>query len=325
MRAPAAIAILFAFGASGVRADDSVWDRATLDVDIESARFDYQRHLEAGDEDVQLAVTNGELRSKRRHVMNALASYRAAINAMPDEPEAHYRLGVAEYTFMLACETVHASTALLCDPDNPDPAVMQDVVDHWHKFTELAPLDNRGNALLFPRAILHTKLATKEHFQLAIADYEAILDRREGAQIGATDDTTLSNLAETYMMVDRLDDAIGTYERAAAIGADTSTMYGLAVALDRDGQGTRARQIISQQGTEAFEQFQDSVAKGRTFFVPDGEQYYYLALVNEALGLKQQAIIHYDLFLRSGAHPQYQARAKHNRDAIRAKLPNRDK
>jgi tetratricopeptide (TPR) repeat protein len=324
MRAPAVIAIIFAFGASGVRADDSVWDRATVDVDEEAARFDYERNLEAGDEDVQLAVSDSEARSKRRHVMHALAAYRAAIAAKPDEPEAHYKLGVAEYTFLLACDNRH-TVSLLCDPDNPDPAVMEDVVAHWHKFTELAPLDSRGFALLFPRAILHTKLATKDHFLLAIADYEAILDRREGSQIGPADDTTLSNLAETYMMVDRLDDAIATYERAAAIGADTSTLYGLAVALDRDGQGTRARRIIADQGKDAFEQFQASVAIGRTFFVPEGEAYYYLALVNEALGLNQQAIIHYDLFLRSGAHPQYQARAKHNRDALKAKLPNRDK
>jgi tetratricopeptide (TPR) repeat protein len=313
--------LTLAVAATGVRAD-SVWDEATTDVDAEQAKFSYQRNLEAGNEDVQLAVSELDPKRKRSHVLHALAAYRNSIAAMPDEPEAHYRLGIAEYTFMLACKQAWA----LCDPDNPDPQVLRDVVDHWHRFTDLAPLDTRGNALLFPRAILHTKLATKADFLLAVADYEELIDRHDGDDITARGtDNTLSNLAETYMMVDRLDDAIETYDRANALGGDISTVYGLAVALDRDGQGTRARQVIAKLGLEAFTDFEANVAAGQTFFVPEGEVYYYRALVEEALGLPQQAIIHWDLYIRSGAHPQYQPRAKHNRDALKAKLPHREK
>lgn len=322
-RAPGVLAIMLAFGASGVRAD-SVWDQAVVDTDAESAEFAYERSLEAGNEDVQLAVTESDLSAKKHHVEHAMTAYRAAIKAKPDGAEAHYRLGIAEFTFYLACDTAHPT--LTCDASAPDPAVQQDVVDHWHKFTDLAPLDIRGDGLLFPRAILHTKLATRDNLLLAIADYEALADRREGTEvIGGSAENILSNLAETYMMVDRLDDAIATYDRAVALGADTSTIYGLAVALDRDGQGTRARELIKKLGNDAYESFQLRVAAGDTFFVPDGEVYYYLALVDESLGLNQQSIIHWDLYIRSGAHPQFQPRAKHNRDALSAKLGRKEK
>jgi len=320
--APGVLAIMLAFGAGGVRAD-SVWDQAVVDTDAESAQFSYDRNLEAGNEDVQLAVTDVQNSSeKMHHALHALTEYRNAIKAKPDAAEAHYRLGIAEYTFFLACKDPN----IMCDPNALDPQVMQDVVEHWHKFRELAPLDIRGESLLFSCAILHTKLGTQDNLLQAIADYEALIDRREGTDaIGGDKETVLSNLAETYMMVDRIDDSIATYDRAVALGADTSTIYGLAVALDRDGQGTRARELITRLGADAYQEFQDKIAKGLTFFVPDGEVYYYLALVDEALGLYQQSIIHWDLYIRSGAHPQFQPRAKHNRDAIAAKIGRKAK
>src|SRR5690349_22484972 len=128
--APGVLAIMLAFGAGGVRAD-SVWDEAVVDTDAESAQFSYDRNLEAGNEDVQLAVTDMPGTSeKMHHALHALAEYRSAIKAKPEAAEAHYRLGIAEYTFFLACKTANN----MCDPDALDPQVMQDVVDHWHKF-----------------------------------------------------------------------------------------------------------------------------------------------------------------------------------------------
>lgn len=321
--APGVLAIMLAFGAGGVRAD-SVWDQAVVDTDAESAQFSYDRNLEAGNEDVELAASEQSQDVKARHVTDAVTAYRAAIKASPELPEAHYRLGLTEFAFMLACNRKTAWK--LCDPGNLDPAVIQDVVNEWHIFTDRAPLDIRALGLLFERALLHTKLGTPENFGLAVADYESLSNRLDGSTLGLADETTiLANLAETYMMLGRIDDALATYERAVARGGDPSTVYGFAVALDRDGEGTRARELVTKLGLDAYEQFQRDIKDGKTFFVPDGEVYYYLALVDEALGLNQQSIIHWDLYLRSGAHPQFQPRAKHNRDALAAKIGRKAK
>ncbi len=46
------------------------------------------------------------------------------------------------------------------------------------------------------------------------------------------------------------------------------------------------------------------------FFVPDGEKYYYAALINEAFGKFEEALADWQHFLASGAHPQYRPRAQ---------------
>jgi tetratricopeptide (TPR) repeat protein len=317
-RASVAIGLVGAslLAGAAARADDTIWDRAVAEDEALAARARYEQELEIGNEDVQLAASEVSWRDKKRHVVHAVSAYRNATIALPDEPEAHYRLATTQYTYYLVCQT----PTPLCDPDAVDVDVMRDVVTHMHEFTRLAPLDIRGTDLLFQRAILHTKLTTKEDLEAAVADYEAYLDRIEDNELGNDTSGILGNLAETYMMVGRLDDAIAAYERAAAMGGDVSTVYGLAVALDRDGQGTRARQIITSLKLSAFELFQQKVAKGETFFVPEGEVNYYLALVEEALGMPQQAIVHWDLFIRSKAHPEFADRAKHNRDALKARV-----
>lgn len=312
-RVVAGLAGLFATAAAA-HADETVWDRAVADPEVTAARDRYARAMADGDEEVELIAANMMWSDRHHHLTRALASYRDAVIALPDEPEGHYRLASVEFTYFLACRELTP----VCDPANPDPGAMRDVVDHLDAFTRLAPLDVRGTAILFQRAILHTKLSTRDDLLAAIADYEAYIDRSEGDGRSADLATPLANLAETLMMVGRLDDSIAAYERATALGGDVSTMYGMAVALDRDGQRTRARQIAAAQKLPGYEEFQAKVANGDTFFVPEGEVYYYFALVEEALGMTQQAIVHWDLYLRSGAHPEYVPRAKKNRDALKA-------
>ena len=76
----------------------------------------------------------------------------------------------------------------------------------------------------------------------------------------------------------------------------------------------------AQLNLTAFETFQTNVSSGKTFFVPPGEVNYYLALAEESLGMPQQALVHWERFLTSKAHPQFAPRAKHNRDVLRARL-----
>jgi tetratricopeptide (TPR) repeat protein len=300
-------------------ADDTIWDRAIADADAAASRAAYARALEDGDESIQLAGAEGEDTHKKRLVTRAVAAYRKAIAARPDEPEAHYRLGTTLFVYYYACDE---HVTLLCDPKQPDPVVMREIVDRWQSFTTLAPLDTRGDGLLFSRALLHTKLGTRDDFFAAIADYEAFRKRADDATL-ADIGNAHANLAETYMMVGRLDDAIAMYELAAQRSAEVSTIYGFAVALDRDGQRTRARQLIQSLKQTGFEAFQEQVGRGQTFFVPEEEVYFYYALVEEALGYHEQALVHYDRFLRSTAHPQYHPAADRNRKALAAKRKSR--
>ena len=118
---------------------------------------------------------------------------------------------------------------------------------------------------------------------------------------------------------DRLEDAIDTYREAIRRGANTSTMYGLAVALDRDERTDAARELIASQGKPALDLFHVSVMQGRVFFVPRGEEYYYFALAHEAFDENEEAIEYWTQYIKSGAHPEFQPRAKAHLAALATK------
>ena len=56
----------------------------------------------------------------------------------------------------------------------------------------------------------------------------------------------------------------------------------------------------------------------QTFFVPYGEEFYYFALAYEAFGMTESAIEYWQKYLMSGAHPEYQPRAKAHLDPLLA-------
>jgi hypothetical protein len=125
------------------------------------------------------------------------------------------------------------------------------------------------------------------------------------------------------MMLNRLDDAVDAYRE---IGAPThvSTIYGAAVALDRAERQQLAMDLIVAQGANGFRTFRQSVDAGITFFVPEGEKWYYFALGEEAFGNIDAAISYYRSFISSGAHPIFQPRAKAHIEALlkkRGKTP----
>ena len=185
--------------------------------------------------------------------------------------------------------------------------------------------DPRATPLLVERAVLHTRMLLlgtddpRGHLQRAADDYQARIDRE--ASSGRDLSTTMANLAETYMMLGDLDRAIAAYESVRRLGRDASATLGLAVALDRDGQGVRARELARSVGIDGFEIFKSKVEQsGEIFYVPEGERYYYFALAEEALGLDTSALGHWDLFLASGAYPMYGPRATANRAAVAGRI-----
>jgi tetratricopeptide (TPR) repeat protein len=323
IRATALLALALCSLPAVARAGADVWSSATEASDQEQVRRTYEDNMRLGDEFAVLATgdaTRGA--DKRRLVLRAVLAYENAAQARPEAAEPHYRAGLVIHSFFIECDRPTA----LCNPARSPQREVERMLAHWDEFERLSPLDPRiDNHFLFQRAILHTRLGTKDHIEAALADYQKILDRGDlasGAPLHSQFEdwsVTYSNMAETFMMLGRLDEAIPAYREALRYRHDTGQYYGLAVALDRDEQGAQAREIMATLGRHTFEAFQQSVAVGETFYVPEEERYYYFALAAESLGMTDQAIGFWDMFIRSGVYPQFQARAKANRDALIAR------
>jgi tetratricopeptide (TPR) repeat protein len=331
--------------AAGV-ADANVWQRA-VDRGVGEARQDvYEAAMRSGDEAaLQAKARMASPITVERQAKIAIDSYRRAAAAKPDEGEPWARIGDVIYEMFFDCEDDPRAGL---GPRSPlckqgfDPKRAQELIAAWDEFEKRAPLDPRltyfdadrdSNVrfILSERAIMHTKLidgadpkTLRMHLEAAAHDYEKILARANNTVEQAPSyEQWVGNLAETYMMLGRLDDAIEMYRHALPHGAHGSTLYGYAVALDRDDRGDQAKEFIVKQGEHAAMDFHTEVANGFAFFVPKGEVYYYYALIAEAFGQSEDAIENWQLYIRSGAHPEFQPRAKQHLDALLAKRVKR--
>ena len=305
----------------------NVWESALTKGKPDPAQEKYESELRKGDEHALLANTHQTTTKEvRNQIQAAIAAYKAAAAAKPKEGEPWFRLGSLINSFFLeGCERnrpqLQRTLSRVCSAGF-DSKRAEEAIEYWNQFEARAPDDPRlgvelrggTTQILFDRAILHTKLGTRPHLEAAARDYEKILERGDRAQDNF--EQTLGNLAETYMMLGRMDESLDLYREVLRNAADTSTYYGYAVALDRDEHTTQALEIIKSQGRNQREQFRDSVERGFTFFVPEGEKYYYFALADEAFGDEEQAIANWRAFIASKAHPQFQPRAKAHLDKL---------
>lgn len=330
MRIVLAAALAMALAAPAARADD-LWKDAARDPDTEVGERDYERALYDGDTNLEMAAAETVIAAKRKKYLDrALAAYERAAAARPDAAEPHFRAAAALRAFYLECNP--SQSAALCRLGGdarptlvalPPASVTERLFRHWDAFEAKAPKDPRlVDDVLFERAILHTKLATPEHLQAARRDYLKILAWRHTT---GSDSIVLGNLAETEMMLGNLDAAIAAYRRTLEIDQSVSHSFGLAVALDRDEQGHVARALLRSWGIDGVASLQKDILRSRIFYVPEGEAYYYLALGCESVGLFDDAVRFYDLFIASGAHPQFAPRARANRAAILGRSPARRK
>jgi tetratricopeptide (TPR) repeat protein len=326
------LATILGCGLATSTAHANVWERAlSHDRPERAAQELYETRLREGDEHAIMANTQS---ASRKDVLNqierALAAYRAAAAAKPQEGEPYYRIGRLLYSFYFECNEsyVRVQRSPFCDPLGRgfDRKRAEEIIAAWDAFEARAPLDPRlsvgalgDTEILFDRAILRTKLATKTHLAGAALDYEKILDRLDGTDGVA--ERVRGNLAETYMMLGRMEEALETYRHALRVGSDTATWYGYAVALDRDENPRQALEIIRSLGPDQRELFYMNVngPRASTFFVPDGEKYYYFALADQAFGHDEEAIVNWRKFLASGAHPEFHHRAKAHLDALTTK------
>jgi tetratricopeptide (TPR) repeat protein len=316
-----ALLVMLLAGSLG-HSEANVWEEA---IGNDAAKDAYESELRQGDEHALLANTRGtSYKEVKNQVGLAAASYRSAAAARPNDAEPYFRLGRLLYSFYIECTDGARSIyqSVLCNSRGLDRAKAEEVIAAWDAAEVRAPLDPRFSVgafgeseLLFRRAILHTKIATKEHLASAAKDYEKILARQDSGTDGGNE-TVIGNLAETYMMLGRLEESIDTYKEALHGAADTAVWYGFAVALDRDERTEQAFDVIKSLGRSQRDAFHAKVIRGETFFVPEGEKFYYFALGEEAFGFDDDAINFWRLFLNSGAHPQFQPRAKAHLDAL---------
>lgn len=290
---------------------DFSWDDVAPAVDAEREKYEAQLAIadqyataaaqESVDPYASDAAKKAAAKRRAAYTTEAIEAYEAAIELMPDEPEPYYRAGLLLYNAAFS------------------PSVGREIIRYWNTVERLVPLDPRVTGILFQRALTHTRMATDEHVRKGIDDYETLLRRQDVNTLTAdTAGVRLNNLAEMYMMVGELETAITLYRRALSYAHDVSFAYGLAVALDRDAQGVKAREVMADY-IGSFGQFLRQVNSGATFYVPEGEVFYYLGMAYEAIGQYADAIASFESFIASGAHPRYHARAKENISDLKAK------
>ena len=304
-----------------------VWQHAIATGSPDVIDEIYQRQLRQGDDEaIQAVVQSASTQIVTRHIDLAIRAYQTAATTHPADGEPYYRIGMLLYRFFDCTDPeVQPPT---CIPDDPTLRRrdfthydrLTQVVAAWDAFEAHAPLDPRVNALIVDRAILRTKLLTAKTNGVALLegaarDYKTALDRRDGLSLTPLEQIW-GNLAETYMMLGRLDDSIDAYKQALLVGAGASTAYGLAVAYDRDDRSLSARDVILDEGITGFETYNKDFRSGRIFYVPAGEESYYFALIEETLGKTPDAISDWQVYLRSGAHPEFQPRARAHLEAL---------
>ncbi|MEZ4362478.1 MAG: hypothetical protein R3B48_19970 [Kofleriaceae bacterium] len=296
----------------------ALWEGAATDAEASARALRYETAMHTGHELGKAAMAEGGRGGEplspglRITISNrALQAFRDAAAADPTQADPHY------YMALLLVQT-----RLDCRSCSFDEKVAADAVQAIDDFEARSPLDPRISPwLVTKRAILHTRLAgagrtlSRPHLEAALADYRTLIDRRSSER--ADSEVVYGNMAETLMMLGDLDGAIEQYRNSLRVRRSSSNTLGLAVALDRDERGTEARTLIRDLGRNELDLWTFSVISGDTFYVPDGEEFYYRALIAEATGDRTGAIENYDRFLKSGAHPRFAARATANRDALR--------
>ncbi len=258
----------------------SLWDTTDQDAD------QYKLLMDKGDSLI-LAASRYWVRDRRRSIQFATLAkdaYLLAVKADPTAADPHYKIA----TLTLAYFSYR--------PAPPSKYLKQQVL-HCNLFEKKSPFDSRLSSVYFWRAIALTKLADKASLTAAIIDYDKELATYDLSNPLVRSDSAnvIGNRAEVLMMLGRLRESISGYELAIDYGNDTVHGYGLAVALDRNGQYTRARQVVTQF---ARHDASNALSNSGTFFVPAGERYYYIALREEGRGNPVAAIAAYQTYLR---------------------------
>src|SRR5262249_3614544 len=203
----------------------------------------------------------------------AVAAYERAL-ALGEDAEIHYRAFLAAYyvDFQkdgVICTTCrdgyeavirHADAVRRIDPQTPWARELA-----WRTCASLSKLGGLGG----PDADAELERGIREY------DTWRTLTDQVGTNALRNVSISYSNEAELYMALGRLDEAIDYYTRAVETdGTESLNFFGLAVALDRDGQSRKARAAMRTAITFNSEGI-GRLTLPDVFFVPQGDLYYY--------------------------------------------------
>jgi tetratricopeptide (TPR) repeat protein len=306
-------AVVVGLGAPHQARSEDLWASASG-----AARQDpYRRAMLRGDQFALRAadqVTLGHGEPANALALRAADAYEKASAIDPRAGEPHYRASEVLYLHFVDGAT------------HPQRQPAERAIRHWTEFERKAPRDPRLEAIYFRRSLTYTKLGGADNYKRAAADYEKELRLIDP---GSTPEEqvarVLSNAAEIYMALGDLDRALTLYYDSIEFATTSQRLYafGLAVALDRDGQATKARETIRRFGGYSYEVL--NPRDGSVFFIPDGDEHYYHALGHDSAGQFESAINHYRQFLRLQPGSPYAERARTNIKQLEARLRNKGK
>jgi tetratricopeptide (TPR) repeat protein len=203
---------------------------------------------------------------RRVGIENALSRFERARELTPNDPELLFLSGraLAAWQREAGAASEHKSAEAI------ENFLALRAIDPWYEAETVA----------FELGILYTREA---RFRDAQAEYERALRLRLEVD---GDSAVLGNLAEVTMLAGDLERSVRLYERAVAEGSSDQrllSLWGLAVALDRLGERSRAIES-AQEALRSDQQPLQVLEQGGVFFVPAHERLYY-----RGLGLLAQA------------------------------------
>ena len=220
-------------------------------------------------------------------VERALAEFRKATVASPKAPEGHFAVGRALY---------HLGRFKEC-------------VASFKRVRKHDPLYPKDRLVAFWLGIAYSKLAK---FELAVREYGRAdrLAIRQGLSRGLPFRAMVNaNAAEALMALGRLDEAIQRYREAKELGPSSPlTWWGLAVALDRDEQVSKARAAL--QHVLRLDPEMKNLKQPTVFFIPPGDVHYYYAMGHLGAGKTNLAKKEFETFLKKLPKSPWAARAR---------------
>ena len=258
----------------GGKGDSDFWS----DI-AQPGRKQYQAALRKGRELFETAIRLRMPSTRLRTLEEALAAFRLAIKHNPAGAEAYFWLGKTAYALDRFKDAIAAFTAMrrLQISSGDELSVCEKLGIAYSKigrYEESVQEYNRADRLVINDASRVTHRAVWH-----------------------------ANAAESLMAMGRLEEAIQRYEEAVGLQpANILGWWGVAVAADRDGQASKAKEAV--QRALALDPNMAKPTDDGVFFVPEGDIHYYFALGYEVKNDPTRAKHEWESFLaRLGKSP----------------------
>ncbi len=274
-----------------------------------------ERCVSFGDKQLEQARSEPQLYRREQLALAVRQLCERAQQGAPLDPKPHIVL---------------SRTWLVADPAHPEqcvPGACEKALSHLVEARRLDRHLENGPRIALDTALVYSRMS---RFTEAIAEYDRALRYVSEARLWndwyeAFDDSMLwGNSAESLMALGRLEESVERYRKAVATALPGSLgwalgLWGLGVALDRDGQVELSRRAI--RSVLDLDPAMGRLRSDSVFFEPPGDIWYYTALGHEVSGDLARAAEHFGAFLREAPRSPYAPAARrHLRLLEREKL-----